>query len=289
MPIYETLVFGVLAPALIVGAGLLLSWLRAGANERIPAVVAPLLFAAALCTAFFLLIGTPTLPPVQAEEWMLAAVAATAGGMALLGALGARQVSATIVMAILFPASAWFLLSPGNEYLWREVPGWVVAIATAGAGFLGWLVTDLQAARERGGALPFLLMTALGLTAVALMLAGSMKFGQMGVALAAASGAVWVVALVRPTMRLTSGWTASLGVGLTMTLAAAAVYAWLPLPAAVTAGLSAAAPGISGLLRRHRPRTLPVIAVEIAIILILGGIAVYLTWQASPSLDPLLY
>lgn len=228
--------------------------------------------------------GWPAFPPSEATQW-LPYFALAAMLLGVLDAFIRPPGSLRALIWILFCASLLgLLLKPKFQYGWSFLEGvlWIVGLAT---GML-LLAASLDASVRRDLSIssPLVLAIVACGTGVALMLSGSMLLAQLAMALAAALGAILVVAFFFPKAAESRGLVPVVVALLSSLWLSGCFYADLPFasalllagasfPALLLISLSEKVPSWKDLLLRA---SLPAILV---------AIAVFLALRASPALD----
>jgi hypothetical protein len=288
MPIFETGVYGILIPAVLSGVLLLMSW-WSGDDGRRKIIAQPgtaLAFIIAFAVGYVGMIGMPAFPPVQEGGWILLAALAAAV-VACIDAIyrfpeGIRFIYRLLIVLVL----AYFLLSPGNEYIHEGLNGYLWLAAMTLLTTLVWWLLERRSEDQRGWKQPFLLMITLVGVTMTLMMAGSMKFGQMSVLLTSITGAAWIVSMIKPKFLSSPGGTGVISLVVFGLLFGAHLFAELPLLALVLLSIAMLVQPFWQQLGSGTLGTLPTVAIQVVLIVVITGIAFLLTYQASPPLDP---
>lgn len=287
MPIQDSILRGVLAPALI--AALLLCagwkpWRSASPDGRWSGSPA---LGLAFFAAFALLVGPPPLPSatrqVAAQEWL--AWVALAGGFAL--SLEARWGRLALLVRPLFALAVALAVVP--QRVRRELDpsaleAWQLALLLALP--LSWTSNQLLARRAHGVGFPAALIVAGTALALTVGLSGSAFLAQLAGALTAAVGAFAVLSLLRPAASLAGpGVGAWSGLHVGIAFCAASYSSTRPADALILAltPLAAWASEIPA-LRRRSPllrAALPSLAVALpALVVVVRSV---LAFDPSPS------
>jgi hypothetical protein len=234
----RNVVGGLILPALVSGCALALwrprlSASRAGNVEG----AAALALGGGFLAGYVVLLGWPSIPPVEAESW-LAYLAAAA---ALIGVIGGRyQWFLGVGHLLLWPTGIWLLSRPliANEWEQAEATRWLIGLSVGGlvyAAFLGFL------ARRRDGALALTLLIATGGTTVVLFWSRTAKLAQQAALLAAVLLPFCVWPFGRPRLALPVAAIPVVGILLPGLLLAGYFYA-AQAPPVVSLGLILATP-----------------------------------------------
>lgn len=288
MPIFETVIYGALVPAVVAGVLQLVAWIsgKGKSESQIARPGTSIAYAASLLTGFVMLIGAPALPPVEASDVIVigAVVAALVG---IVDSIFSFPLFVQFLYrAVVALATGWFLLNPTNEYLHEGLNGFILLTVFTLAAFAVWRAVS-YGNDHRGAKHSFTLLVLLAMASMTMMLAGSLKFGQMMVTLTAAVGASWVVSLLRPRFSLAPGGIGAIAMMYTGLLFGAHYYAELPLASMVLLLLAALPAAIARATKlKHRWGGWISLGVVIGAIVILAGLAFLITFQSSPPLEP---
>lgn len=288
MPINDIIIYGALIPAVVAGVIQLAAWFAdKGKNEKLIARPGTsTAYIAALFTGFFSLIGAPALPPVDAADVIIVGAILAA----LIGLLDAIYTFPMLLQflyrAVIAVVVGWYLLNPTNEYLHESSNGFILLGVFVLVTFAVWRALS-YGHDHRGAKNSFTLLVLLAMATMSMMMAGSLKFGEMSVMLTATVGASWVVALIRPRFSLAPGGIGAVAIMFTGLLFGAHYYAELPLTAMILLLVATLPSAIARATKlRHRFGDLPTLGIIVGAIVILAGLAFFFTYQSSPPLEP---
>jgi hypothetical protein len=282
MPIFQTVIYGILTPAVISGVIMLAGWWNFG-GERLRLTARPstaLAYGIALVVAHLFLIGWPSLP--VEEEGVLTLGVLAAAVFSAAASLLRLPAAVNVVWGVLVLSLAGYLAVGYGSGL--EPLLWTFAVLASGS--ILWLLLGQRAAGDKGWELPFLLLLALSGMVMVFALGTSIKFMQLGAALTAVTGAAWVVSLIRPAFSMSPGGIAALSVGLSILLVGGNRIAGVDLPATLLLGVGLLVPCIRRLLPLERLPRATAVAVQALLIIILAGTAVLLTYLGSSLAEP---
>jgi hypothetical protein len=264
----SALFFGLVVPALVAAAIVLAG--RTAAAPR-SAWIAGAALAAAYALGHAGFHGRPAIPPRAVEEWipLAAGVAAVAGVVTARSAPWLGWILRTAVLG----ASLALWLGPMMTHRWT---------AAHSAAWLGGLLGLALAALSPLAAWSAC-ATALGGTAAALALSGSVALGQLAAAGAAAAGGGLAATAVRATSpigRASVADVAVLGAGLVV---CGTFYSELPRSSAVLLFL---APLAAGLVPAGRTAGVRGAVAVLGAVGLVAAVAVALAFAASPAYSP---
>ena len=285
----QALLIGVLAPGAAAAALVLVLRRRTGGADLAPPWAAALALATAYALAFALILGWPSLPPVdvtQLSPWL----GLFAAPIALVPRTTRRGLVASGALSLALGAAAGALLvSPltGRALGDLDAALLIAAIAASFALFDLSLARALGPLDPRGGAAT--VATLAGATAAAILLSDTASLGQTTGALAAAAGALLTLGLWRPGLADLRAATPVLAAVLASNLWSAALYA-SALPAVVALLLLSPLALLAArrLLSRPRP-ALYAIALPVLVALVPAGVALALaaeTYCPEPAASP---
>jgi len=276
----QTALLAILLPATIAGVFVLLLS-RFGDPERGSGLGVALGLAFGFSAGQVALVGWPGLLPVDATYRLLhLALAGAAVGVGevlwkgkapLLWAL--RGALAALVLGL--------LLRSVMEHTWEgnEAVFWLAGLFVAVLVFA--TVLEQLGRTTRGFELPFLLVLLTSAGSGALVLAHSAFLGQLGGALAAALGAVGVVALIRPSIRLSPGGVPVVTAVYSALLLCGYFFATLPASSAVLLWLAPGAAALGGVGPLAKRPSWQVLVLRVVLLLIVAGVAVYLAYAGN--------
>lgn len=193
-PLLSALLFGVLLPGAVAALGAL--GLVAAPAEAARRYGPPWVAAAAFIVGFWGVVGTPELSPLDVHHLLphVAVLGATAATCEL--AFGGRAGLRWVARAAISLAVAWLILRPLLAHSWSGAGG--VALLFACAASIAALVAILDHAAGRlsrrvSGATHVIMLGAVAACAAA---SGTLAVGQLGGAMAAAVGGLWLVDVV---------------------------------------------------------------------------------------------
>ncbi len=283
MPDPGPILLGVIASALTAGvvllAGRLLGAHRAPAPA--PGSIEGLALSLGYAAGHPAAAGWPSLPPLEAADWLFWLALATAAGSLALAYLPRRAIwIPRALLAAAVPALVLWPLRGGADWL---VPLAAAGIAAAAAAAWG-MTLDRVALRRPGASLPLILTVAAATTAVALLRSGSLRLAQLAGALAASLGAVLVLSLgASPPRSLAGGGLLTAGTVFFGLWLAGWGYADLPAASAALLALSPIAAWAleeMGAVRRLGPRSSALVLLAAAAVPL--AVALVLVWRATP-------
>ncbi len=178
-------------PMLVVMSGLAmgLGILRRMASPGTLPLISALTICAAMLTAYHLIYGKFTLPPLQALDWMPLLIAAALPVYAMDDLFDFGAATRFVLMAANVVLAAVLLLRPVLGQLPLMHAAWVLT-AVSGLWLAAWVYFDRHALHNANSGMTLLVVSA-G-TAIVSVLTGSTLLGQLGGALAAVLGA-WLL------------------------------------------------------------------------------------------------
>jgi hypothetical protein len=195
MNLSTSLLAGAVAPALV-GVAILFVGSRVPTAAR-SAWLAPLVVWAGALTGQLVALGVPAVPPVDATAWL--PWVTTAG---LLMVPARRWLTHLLVAgstyAVLSLGLLWTLLAARIEWVWSSEETAMYLGGTAAGVTLAWLTGSRLTEREPPLTQHLVLTVLVGATALVLAGNGSLKFGQLGGALAMSQLCLAVAAIRRP-------------------------------------------------------------------------------------------
>lgn len=279
----QTAILAVLLPAVIAGVLVLLLSRR---GERASGLGVALGLAFGFAAGQVALVGWPDLLPVDAtyRVFHLALAGAVVGVCEALWKDKAPLLWA--LRAALAALVLGFLLRSVMEHTWEgnEDAFWLSGLFVA---VLVFTVLLGQLARTtRGIELPLLLVLLISAGSASLVLGHSAFLGQLAGALAATLGAVGVVALLRPSIRLAPGGVPVVTAVFSALVFCGYFFATLPASSAVLLGLAPGAAVLGGVGPLSKRPSWQVLVLRVVLLLIVAGVAVYLAYAANvPSAD----
>lgn len=283
MPIYETLLYGVLITAGVAGIIQLVAW---SGSKKLGQFLSALAFSSAFFVGYLMLIGMPEFPPVVAQEWIVAFVAFAFIAAAVQAYVKIPAIAGWFVRIAVAVAFAWLLVGPMDEYRWEGIEGYLYAGGAAITLVVLWSVLSISSEKTANASFLFIIMVAMTGTTVTMMLAGSMKFGQMSVILTSIVGSRWIVELLRKRLASSRGAIPVVSVIITGLIFGAHLYAELPLWSMLLLAVAFVFPWIWLQIKPKKLHWLIDLTIQAAVIIVLSGIAFYLTYQSSPPLEP---
>ncbi len=239
-------------PMLVVMGGMALGLvaLRDVLSPRIMLLMGALTMSAAMLTAYHLIYGKFTLPPVQALDWVPLLIAGTLPVFAMddLADFGKGMrfgvQAATVILATIL------LLQPVLTQL-PVVHAALILIASSGLWLAAWTYFDRHAQRNANSGMTLLIVSAGA--AIVSVLTGSTLLGQLGGALAAILGAWLLWNWPHPRVLLGHAGTAVVVMSLGSVLLVGRFYSATPLRinALLLVALAANVP-VTLILRRYR-------------------------------------
>jgi hypothetical protein len=278
---FTVLVPAVLAAVTVAVAGWVLR--RLGFAGAGPAAVALALGAGTLAAQ--LSEALPAFPPIDVAD----RVAWLVGGATVLGLLestypgpGWTRWENRLLLAIVVLAA---VLGPVLGPEWPQRRALAMQAGLLFFVLFVWASLAGLAARISTAVLGPAVLVVAGSAAAALVLSGSLVLGRIGGGLAAALGAVWVLALWLPDRTLERGGVPVLVLALTALLVEGQVYSFLPRSSALLLGAAplAAWPTFVGPGRRLAPWQSALAAA--VLVLVPCGVAVWQASGAAPSYE----
>ncbi len=189
--------------------------------------------------------GFPSLPPVESAQWLFLLVigAALAG---TLDALGHRApLRAQIAWRLVFCAiTVALLVAPARSYLGpTKTATWVVVLSLLSAAV--WTALNLQAQRQAGAGLPFVLSLISLAASAALIIGHTAAISQLAGIVASLMGSAFVVGLLQPSFSLANGVVAVFVILLVGTTAIGMFFADLPAVTGLLVIVSPLATGVA--------------------------------------------
>ena len=282
MFVVEIMLRGVVLPAVLAGAVLLVAWWprKGGAGATGPVGGGHWGGAVGLALGYVLghslLVGFPSFPATESTQWLVwLALGAMALGLAdaLIRVPESARWAARAASSLLV---SWLILRPLTVSTWNGAlvsALWIGGAALAVLAF--WTLVD-RAVRARPGAgmpIAFLALTSGG--SAVLLLSASVLLAQLAGVVAATLGAAMVLAFVRPDLSLERGAVPVVGVLLPALWLNGYFYAEMPLASALLLTLAPAALWLGRLgplrdLRRWKSAIAHVGAVLAPVLLALG-------------------
>ena len=272
------------AVAALVAVAVLVTALVIGGRDRVGIGAAPAL-GLGYGVGHAMAIGIPAWPPADAHHWLLPIAlvaipwAVVDGRHHLSGRArwGGRLTLSALVLGIFLRPLVGPTWGTGEAVLWL-VGLWLAMV-------MFWALLDALAARLPGAALLSMLTVISGAGAAALLVSGSVDQGAIGIVLTAALGVVALAALLAPGLELGRGIAPVVALLLCGSWLNGLFYSDLPR---VSGLLLAMAPGAAwvgriGPIRRLGPRALSLFCAGAA--LVPAGIAAALALAASPPLE----
>ncbi len=278
----QIFLLGVVLPALVSGAVLLLAWWPAARDGLVAgggwggAVGFGGGFALAHAAAHH---GWPGFPPSDVTHWKLF-VAVAAAGLGLADPFfGRGPWMRNLARLALCAAAIWLIARPliGREWSPQVAAAWIAALAAAM--LAGWAALDDLAREVRGPTIPVCLALTAGAGSAALLLCHTALLAQLAGACVALSSSALVVALLNRRLSLAGGGVAVFAAVAGCLWVEGMLYATDPLPvpavlllvAAPSAAWIGRAPGLRGL------RPAPLMLVRAGAVAVVAGAAVALT------------
>jgi len=279
----QTAILAVLLPAILAGVLVLILSRR---DDRGPGLGIALGLALGFAAGQVALVGWPGLLPVDAtyRVFHLAFAGAVVGicevlwkGKApLLWAL--RAALAALVLGFLLRSVMEHTWEGNADVLWLS--GLFVAVLVFAAPL------EHLARTTRGFEAPLLLVLLISAGSAALVLGHSAFLGQLAGSLAAALGAVGVVALMRPSVRLAPGGVPVVTAVFSALVLCGYFFATLPATSAVLLALGPAAAALGGVGPLAKRPSWQVLVLRVVLLLVVAGVAVYLAYTGNaPSAD----
>lgn len=282
----EIFLLGVVLPALVCGAVLLLAWWPAARDGVVAgggwggAVGFGGGFALAHAAAHH---GWPDFPPTDVTHWKLfVAVAAALIGLAD-PFFGRGPWVRNLARLALCAAAVWLLARPliGRDWSPLVATAWIAPLSAAL--LAGWASLDTLSREVRGPTMPLCLALTAGAGSAALLLCHTAILAQLAGACVAMSVSALVVASLNRRLSLAGGGVAVFAAVTGCLWVEGMLYATDPLPvpallllvAAPSAAWIGRAPGVRSL------RPAPLMLVRVGAVAILAGAAVALSWAAT--------
>ncbi len=279
----KPVLLGVLLPAVLCGAWLILAWRPWRRDESITggAWGGAIGFGMGYLIAHTAAVGWPPLRPVDVTQW-LPYVAVAAAGLGLVESLG--MMNRWLRWGFRFSLSAaavWLLLRPMFEYRWTVPQGALWLIVLAMAMFITWMSLDTLARQVRGACGPLTILIVAGGGGIVLVVSKVASLGQLSGAVAAMAGASLVVTWWNGARSLAPGATAVVTILLGYLWLEGYLYGEVPALSAVLLAAAPTAAWIGNLPRVRRLADWQAVSVRAAAVTLPTLIAVALAVAAS--------